>query len=551
MYSILIIDDEIQVTKNLADHIDWDGLGIEEVFTANSAQEALNMIDDNKIDLVLSDILMPNMTGLQLAETLSHKIKHYRIIFLSGYSDFDYAKKAIDVGAFAYLNKPAPYAEIEDTVRAALENLKTEMKLTHDYDTLLKSYRKALPFIIEMQVLEWLQENNHNAIQQLIDLNCLQFSFLEKHELFLVCVCFVDKTSHADAVKIKQHVIEIKESIIDFFHFSSDSLVFSDSEDTIYCISHDSDHERLALQHRKTRQLSDNFEVVVQTTFLQDIRTYVSGIVKAPDAPKTFENMRMATRNTDLMQETIMIANLNEGSGTDLDNQIVAVLRRYPGYTQMLAATQLELLVLRIHELFRKIGDHPKKSHTLLTRIYFYVVHSILDTCSKLSLSSATWLYPHEDVFLDYARHVKSIQALEIFVMHYTRSICEYMKNNYAHYSNNIIGLTRYHIEQDLGQNLSIRELAERVSVHPNYLSTLFKKNTGMTIHEYTCQIKMKEAKRLLSQIEHNINEYHICEIAQRLGYENTTSFNRVFRKMTNKSPREYRNNLSSSSSRG
>jgi YesN/AraC family two-component response regulator len=214
----------------------------------------------------------------------------------------------------------------------------------------------------------------------------------------------------------------------------------------------------------------------------------------------------------------------------------------------MLAATQVELLELRIYELFRKIGEQPKKSKTLLTRIYFYVVHSILDTCSKLSLSSGTWLCPHEADFLDHTRHIRSLQLLELFVMTYTRSICEYIKSNYVHYSNNIIGLTRMHIEQALDQNLSIRELAERVSVHPNYLSTLFKKHTGMTIHEYACQIKMTEAKRFLSQIEHNVIEYNICEIAQRLGYENTTSFNRVFRKMTNQSPKEYRNSLSSSS---
>lgn len=125
-YKVVIADDEKLILKNLAQIIDWQGLDCEIIGTAQNGQEVLEIIKNQQADLLLTDISMPEMSGIELLKTLNQIDHKPMVILISGYDDFEYAKEAIKNNAFDYILKPIDYDELEDCVKRALKKLKEQ-----------------------------------------------------------------------------------------------------------------------------------------------------------------------------------------------------------------------------------------------------------------------------------------------------------------------------------------------------------------------------------------------------------------------------------------
>ncbi|MDQ1004627.1 two-component system response regulator YesN [Neobacillus niacini] len=125
-YKVVIADDEKLILKNLAQIIDWQGLDCEIIGTAQNGQEVMGIIENQQADLLLTDISMPEMSGIELLKTLNQIDNKPMVILISGYDDFEYAKEAIKNNAFDYILKPIDYDELEDCVKRALNKLKEQ-----------------------------------------------------------------------------------------------------------------------------------------------------------------------------------------------------------------------------------------------------------------------------------------------------------------------------------------------------------------------------------------------------------------------------------------
>ena len=106
MYTLLIADDEPLIRNGVKKIIDWESLGFSKIFLAEDGQEALDIIKKNHVDLVLTDIVMPFMDGLQLAEILSRDYPQIHVVILTGHEDFEYAQKSVGFGVKNYILKP-------------------------------------------------------------------------------------------------------------------------------------------------------------------------------------------------------------------------------------------------------------------------------------------------------------------------------------------------------------------------------------------------------------------------------------------------------------
>ncbi len=132
MYRVLIADDEPSIRNGLARLIDWDSLGFEITALASDGKEALKQIEKDKPDLLLIDIKMPNMDGLELMDTLKFRNIACKIIVISAYSEFKYAKKAIEVGAKTYLLKPISPEDLTAAVVSVKEDLMFQENLSRN-----------------------------------------------------------------------------------------------------------------------------------------------------------------------------------------------------------------------------------------------------------------------------------------------------------------------------------------------------------------------------------------------------------------------------------
>ena len=142
--NILLVDDESYVTESLYQTIPWRELDIEEVYQASSALEAIDLLEEEDIDVVVTDVRMPVMTGLELMETITERWTHIRCILLTGYSDFEYAKQAIRLQASDYILKPVDDDEFIRSVSSALASIKEERKELGQYHQLMYSRKSDL-----------------------------------------------------------------------------------------------------------------------------------------------------------------------------------------------------------------------------------------------------------------------------------------------------------------------------------------------------------------------------------------------------------------------
>ena len=130
--NILLVDDNRYVLEGIKAGIDFRKLGIENVFMITSAPEAKEIIRKVKIDIVLSDIEMPEESGLELLEWIDSYDKNIVTMFCTCYSDFNYAKKAIELKCFSYYLKPVDYMELEKLIASAIKEAESRQKLVRD-----------------------------------------------------------------------------------------------------------------------------------------------------------------------------------------------------------------------------------------------------------------------------------------------------------------------------------------------------------------------------------------------------------------------------------
>jgi YesN/AraC family two-component response regulator len=128
MYSLIIIDDEIEIRNGLANFFDWESLGFEVLQTFGSPVDALDYMGKRRVDAALTDVRMPSMSGLDFAKRVLDNELATRIVFLSGYKEFDFIKKAMEYKAVDYLLKPASAKEIDRVFSSLRKTLDQERK---------------------------------------------------------------------------------------------------------------------------------------------------------------------------------------------------------------------------------------------------------------------------------------------------------------------------------------------------------------------------------------------------------------------------------------
>ncbi len=131
---VVIADDEKLILNNLTQIIDWQGIDCEIIGTAENGQEVMEIIKNQQADLLLTDISMPEMSGIELLKTLNQIDHKPLVILISGYDDFEYAKEAIKNNAFDYILKPIDYDELEDCVKRALNKIKAQKVTVYEHE---------------------------------------------------------------------------------------------------------------------------------------------------------------------------------------------------------------------------------------------------------------------------------------------------------------------------------------------------------------------------------------------------------------------------------
>lgn len=159
-YKIMLVDDEEEVRTSIIRKMDWEALGFHVVGDAENGEDALEKIHILDPDVIITDIHMPYMDGLQLAETVKEKYPGKEVVIFSGYNDFEYAKQAMKCGVTEYILKPVNSEELGEILQRIREKRDKYLEQQRDIRILRENYRKNFPILKEKFLNDWMEEKS-------------------------------------------------------------------------------------------------------------------------------------------------------------------------------------------------------------------------------------------------------------------------------------------------------------------------------------------------------------------------------------------------------
>lgn len=503
MYQVLIVDDEEIVCRGMAQFVKWEKCGFEVAGIAASVDEALRMFKKMSIDVVFTDIRMPEKSGIDLLKEVQELYPDVKTVVLSGYSDFDYAKDAIRYAAVEYLTKPVNLGEVEELLGRLSENLERHQKEAkiHTYHmeglllSIARGYAEADMEKYDLPQLEmWYGVSVFMIEKSQDEENVTQ----EKEKMKKQIVAVIPETIILDSSVYGLFAIVPAKAEEEFAYFVSilEQVCCTDGCWAMGISRKKSGINRLTEAFQESQQamrylMADTRKKVI---FYQNIE-------------------KLFSEKSSQIQEilTEFLCKLNGGEDkTQIIRWLEQVLTAMES-TEKMSVLEFQTVCIRfLIEMNGHLQETGLEKEVLHDRLN-EVLQQLL--CCENSQDVLRWM-------LSYLEWV-------------TRSL-EHADNHQI--SGGVVAEIQNFIRQHYQENISLNMLAEQFYMHPNYLSRLFKEKTGKNFVDYLVQIRMQKVKELLKN-----SDYKIIEICSMVGYDNPRSFSKAFKHYAGMTPKEYR----------
>ncbi|QAY66038.1 response regulator transcription factor [Paenibacillus protaetiae] len=513
MYRILLVDDERIILEGISTMVNWQSQGAELAGTARNGIEALDLMEKLKPDIVISDIKMPGMDGLQLVEKAYELFPGTGFILLSGFSEFDYARKAMQYGVKHYLLKPCNENVILEALQELITGLEGKRHREQFMQGLQQELAKVLPHAKE-QFLKELVTNKTYGQRDWDDYRRLFRIEVEKEQVQLILF-------QPEGEYEYEHLFAIK-------NIAEDLLGKS-----IVLLGTTIGGQALLLLKESYRQewLFEKLQLIKETF----IRFYKQDSTIAVSAPSLITDARFMYRETMecldyrfyFGEGTIIskkdIAHVESAPAMDYDDEKLALHLKSGNWDG--AGQELELF-------FQELAG--SRMDAVMTRSYLM---TLLITIARQSRPEEMGRYMQLITKLDEQHTLKASQQ---FVTDIAKAVAAANHQTQKTKHSSIIERMIEVVNENIGDELlSLNWVAsETLYMNADYLGKLFKKETGEKFSNFVMRQRIEKAVQLIEAAE----DVKVFELAEQLGFgDNPQYFSQVFKKYTGQTPSEYR----------
>lgn len=502
-YQVLIVDDEEIVCRGMAQFVKWEKSGFEVAGIATSVDEALRMLEKIPVDVIFSDIRMPEKSGIDLLKEVQEQYPDIQSVVLSGYSDFDYAREAIHYGAMEYLTKPVNLGEVEELLKRLSDNLD-------------RRYREARTHTHHMEGLLL------SIARGYTEADVGKYDLPKLESWYGISVFMTEKNLQQETVvKEKERIQKQIEAVI------PDALILNSSVYALFAIVPIKGDEEFTHFVSMLEQVCN-----VDGCWGMGVSKKKQSISRLSEA---FQETELAMRylRADMRKKVIFYQNI-EKLFSEKSFQIQEILTEF---------------LCRLHgrEDKRKIICWLEQALTMMEITEHMSVLEFQTVCIRFLIEINGHL---QDTGLEKEHlHHRLNEVLQHIltcehsqdVLHGMISYLDWVTQGLEQLdgqkiSGGVIAEIQYFIQQHYQEDISLNMLAEQFYMHPNYLSRLFKEKTGENFVDYLVKVRMQKVKELLRN-----SDYKIVEICSMVGYDNPRSFSKAFRNHTGMRPKEYR----------
>lgn len=535
MVKVFLVEDEVIVRNGIRDTIRWENEGMVFVGEAGDGELAYPLIMKTKPDILITDIRMPFMDGLELSRIIKKELPQTKIIILSGYGEFEYAKQAIDIGVTNYLLKPISSVKLLE----ALNEVKQTIIKKREQDEVLARYesdeqeRKQLAVETFYGQLVTGSLSAANILQRSIE---LEITFCSRYYQ-VVIVKFLTRSNDGECWAMKwqaeadlKAMIEQQAGIRGFSHGIEGMVLIIEAEEERRL------NELVRLSETELNRIADCYPNVYYFGGIGRIIERLGDMPKSYyEAARAFANRFFMDWNQLIGSDRIINVQQEEAGQIDFEEIQNSKTGRSLVADFLKSGTKEETTAF-IEEYFKTIGEKNYKS--LLFRKYivmdiFTETVSFLDRMGK----SSDDLTPESQDINGVMMQAGSLQAVKDYLaVLFADSISLRDQISNKKYGVMIAEAKEYIRGQYSNNELSLNQVAAFVGMSPSYFSSLFSQETGQTFIENVTAIRMEKAKELLM-----CTSLRTSEIGYQVGYKDAHYFSYLFKKMVSCSPKEYR----------
>lgn len=517
---MLLVDDEPLIRRGLEATVPWEKHGIHVIGTAEDGADAIRKIKDHQdIDLVITDVRMPHVDGLELASFLYDNCPQVRIIMISGYDDFKYAQKAIQLGVQDYLLKPVDIDELLTVATKVTKQIRTERTESEQvHQTNLKNaiYHQVLDF--NVQVPEELKLFEHVQI----------------HPFLTMLTNYMHTTAQMSQDSLNELKREWEISIDNYLRYQgfSSISVFTGENMLLTCIVEYQD------QGLSSQQVHSVLNKLVADQAMSLSFIFGKEAVQVKNLYREYRKLSERTKYLPFSTENNIVWGV-QGLSPDrnldypdkIENELLDAIFQSK-QMKITAAVEGLFNYLEAQRFF--LDEAIAVCKEILTKVFERYQAIFRKEPAPVGLYFNRQL----DVNLFNSYEI----LLELFQQDIDYIISQLDLKN-AGDKDWLIERAENYIQSYYASELKAHEVADVINISPNYFSSLFKQRTGKNFNEYINQLRVDQAKTLLEETPFKVNE-----IANQVGYQEYKYFVEVFKKFTGVTPTKYRNLITSRS---
>jgi two-component system response regulator YesN len=520
MYRVIFVEDEIVTREGIRDNVDWAGNGFEFAGEASDGEMALQLLRTEKPDVLITDIKMPFMDGLQLCKIVRERMPGVQVVILSGHDEFEYAQKAINLGVKEYLLKPVTVKDLHEVLQrlaAQLNRERTEqekLKMLQDQVEENKAILKER-FMLKL-VLGAMSSSEAIEKGQMLDLDLMARYYL----VVILKARLADRSDSFDYDEYRQ----IQQIVADQVENNPD----------VFLLKKDWEEFILLMKGNTAEYLEEERDFLVGR-INQEIKRTRYRLVIGAGAPKS----RISQIYKSFIEAAVDIQNAsNEGAAglsTPIDKSEILKIDKTAVENYLKTGAKQEYDEF-FDSFIRPLGDAALKSYLIKN----YILVDVILTTARFLHDLGSDIDQVVDEFNSIETILMSIHNIEQLkeqVRKIMISALDFRSSLTASHHRDMIRQVKEYIHTKFPDpDLSLQEVAAKANLSPSHFCVIFNQEVGQTFKEYLTEIRIKKAKELLRS-----TALGATEISCRIGYSDPHYFSYVFKKNTNMSPTEYR----------
>lgn len=529
---VFLVEDEVIIRSGVKKSINWEQEGYEFVGEASDGELAYPMILKEKPDILITDIRMPFMDGLELSRLVKKELPDIKILILSGYDEFEYAKKAIKIGVTEYLLKPISAAKLTEVLNAVAETIRQENEEKNLLETYFAEMRENTErdkmrlfeklLMGDLSMGEILEEGERFGMN--LGASCYKivlFKILANLENHVYAEQMVDACSAVEQAASMMEGVYVFQRGVEGWAF----LLTAQDEKSM--------EESAKILYQNLKQAMKNY---TQLEYFGGIGSTVPRIRSLKqsfrEADRAFAARFVEEANQIISQKEFEKSQMEEG----LKMQGVVQIGKSREMLQKFLSNGTREEVKAFSDAYiSRIEEENIRSTMVRQYVVIDVCIVILSFCERIS--SANRLQEEAEELQKMMQKIHSLSEIKKYVVRLLNEAIELRDAESGRRYSDLIAAAKKEIENHyMTEEISLNTVAISVGMSPSYFSSIFSKEAGKTFVEYLTEVRIEKAKEFLM-----CSSMKTSEIGYEVGYKDPHYFSYIFKKVQGCSPKEYR----------